>query len=50
MTVQTVFQILVLLYAVTNMASLGLELNLRATMKSLRSAAGAAGTEGPRHE
>jgi len=38
MTVQTVFQILVLLYTVTNMASLGLELNLRETMTSLRSA------------
>jgi len=38
MTAQTVFQILVLLYTVTNMASLGLELNLRETMKSLRSA------------
>ena len=38
MTVQTVFQILVVLYTVTNMASLGLELNLRETMKSLRSA------------
>ena len=37
MTVQTVFQILVLLYTVTNMASLGLELNLRETMASLRS-------------
>jgi len=38
MTAQTVFQILVILYTVTNMASLGLELNLGATMKSLRSA------------
>ena len=38
MTVQTVFQILVVLYTVTNMASLGLELNLRETMKSMRSA------------
>ena len=38
MTAQTVFSILVLLYTVTNMASLGLELNLRETMKSLRSA------------
>jgi BASS family bile acid:Na+ symporter len=38
MTVQTVFGILVVLYTVTNMASLGLELNLRETMKSLRSA------------
>jgi len=38
MTAQTVFQVLVLLYTVTNMASLGLELNLRETMKSLRSA------------
>jgi len=37
MTTQTVFQILVLLYTVTNMASLGLELNLRETMTSLRS-------------
>ena len=38
MTLQTVFQILVLLYTVTNMASIGLELNLRETLKSLRSA------------
>jgi BASS family bile acid:Na+ symporter len=38
MTAQTVFQILVLFYTVTNMASLGLELNLRETMTSLRSA------------
>ena len=38
MTLQTVFGILVILYTVTNMASLGLELNLRETMKSLRSA------------
>jgi BASS family bile acid:Na+ symporter len=38
MTVQTVFSILVLIYTVTNMASIGLELNLRETMKSLRSA------------
>jgi bile acid:Na+ symporter, BASS family len=37
MTAQTVFQILVVLYTVTNMASLGLELNLRETTKSLRS-------------
>jgi bile acid:Na+ symporter, BASS family len=38
MTVQTAFEILVLVYTVTNMASLGLELSLRKTMKSLRSA------------
>jgi hypothetical protein len=38
MTVQTVFEILVLLYTMTNMASLGLELSLRETMTSLRSA------------
>ena len=38
MTLQTVFQILVVLYTVTNMASLGLELSLRETMTSLRSA------------
>ena len=38
MTLQTVFSILVVLYTVSNMASLGLELNLRETMKSLRSA------------
>jgi BASS family bile acid:Na+ symporter len=38
MTAETVFRILVVLYTVTNMASLGLELSLRETMKSLRSA------------
>jgi bile acid:Na+ symporter, BASS family len=38
MSPQKVFQILVLLYTVTNMASIGLELNLRETLKSLRSA------------
>jgi bile acid:Na+ symporter, BASS family len=38
MTPQTVFSILVVLYTVTNMASLGLELSLRETMTSLRSA------------
>ena len=38
MTPQQVFSILVILYTVTNMASLGLELNLRETLKSLRSA------------
>ena len=38
MTPQKVFSILVILYTVTNMASLGLELNLRETLKSLRSA------------
>jgi len=37
MTLQTVFEILVVLYSVTNMASMGLELNLREMMKSLRS-------------
>jgi bile acid:Na+ symporter, BASS family len=38
MSSQRVFEILVLLYTVTNMASIGLELNLRETLKSLRSA------------
>jgi len=38
MTLQKVFQILVLLYTVSNMASIGLELNLRETLNSLRSA------------
>jgi bile acid:Na+ symporter, BASS family len=38
MTLQTVFEILVVLYTVTNMASIGLELNLGETLKSLRSA------------
>ena len=38
MSPQKVFQILVLLYTVSNMASIGLELNLRETLKSLRSA------------
>jgi len=38
MTLQKVFEILVLLYTVTNMASIGLELNLRETWTSLRSA------------
>jgi BASS family bile acid:Na+ symporter len=37
MTPQTVFQILVLIYTVSNMASIGLELNLRETMKALSS-------------
>jgi len=37
MTLQKVFEILVLLYTVSNMASIGLELNLRETLKSLRS-------------
>jgi len=37
MTLQKVFQILVILYTVSNMASIGLELNLRETMKALRS-------------
>jgi BASS family bile acid:Na+ symporter len=37
MTLQRVFEILVLLYTVSNMASIGLELNLRETLKSLRS-------------
>ena len=35
MTVQTVFEILFLLYTVTNMASLGLELSLRAKAKTI---------------
>ena len=38
MTLQTVFGILVVLYTVSNMASIGLELNPRETLKSLRSA------------
>ncbi len=38
MTLQDVFGLLVVLYTVTNLASMGLELNLRETMKSLRSA------------
>jgi len=37
MNLQTVFQILILIYTVSNMASIGLELNLRETLKSLRS-------------
>jgi BASS family bile acid:Na+ symporter len=37
MTPQRIFEILVILYTVSNMASIGLELNLRETMKSLRS-------------
>jgi bile acid:Na+ symporter, BASS family len=37
MTLQTAFGILVVLYTVTNLASMGLELNLRETLKSLRS-------------
>jgi BASS family bile acid:Na+ symporter len=37
MTLQKVFELLVLLYTVSNMASIGLELNLRETLKSLRS-------------
>jgi BASS family bile acid:Na+ symporter len=37
-TLQKVFEILVVLYTVSNMASIGLELNLLETMKSLRSA------------
>ena len=38
MTLQTVFGVLVVLYSVANLASMGLELNLRETIKSLRSA------------
>jgi BASS family bile acid:Na+ symporter len=38
MSLQTVFGILVALYSVANLASMGLELNLRETMRSLRSA------------
>jgi BASS family bile acid:Na+ symporter len=38
MTLQTVFSILVFFYSVANMASIGLELNLRETMASMRSA------------
>jgi hypothetical protein len=38
MNLQTVFGILVILYTVSNLASMGLELNLRETIKSLRSA------------
>jgi BASS family bile acid:Na+ symporter len=37
MTLQTVFGILVVLYSVANLASMGLELNLHETIKSLRS-------------
>jgi BASS family bile acid:Na+ symporter len=37
MTLDQVFSILVLLYTVSNMASIGLELNLSETLKSLRS-------------
>ena len=37
MTLQTVFGILVIFYTVSNMASIGLELNLRETLKSLGS-------------
>ena len=37
MTPQTVFEILVVLYTVSNMASIGLELNPRETLRSLRS-------------
>ena len=37
MTLQTVFGLLVVLYTVTNLASMGLEINLRETAKSLRS-------------
>jgi BASS family bile acid:Na+ symporter len=37
MTIDQVFSILVLLYTVSNMASIGLALNLRETMRSLRS-------------
>lgn len=38
MTLGTVFGILVVLYSVSNLASMGLELNVRATIESLRSA------------
>jgi bile acid:Na+ symporter, BASS family len=38
MTLQSVFSILVFFYSAANMASIGLELNLRETMASLRSA------------
>jgi BASS family bile acid:Na+ symporter len=38
MTLQTVFGILVVLYSVANLASMGLEINLQETIKSLRSA------------
>ena len=38
MTLQTVFGILVIFYSVSNLASMGLELNLQETIKSLRSA------------
>jgi bile acid:Na+ symporter, BASS family len=37
MTLQTVFGLLVVIYSVANLASMGLELNLRQTIKSLRS-------------
>jgi BASS family bile acid:Na+ symporter len=38
MTLQSVFQVLVVLYSVANMASIGLEMNLRETIGSMRSA------------
>lgn len=38
MTAEAVFGILVVLYTVTNLASMGLELNLQETLRSLRSA------------
>jgi len=38
MTLQTVFGILVILYTVSNLMSMGLEINLREMLKSLRSA------------
>ena len=38
MTLQTAFTIAVVLYTVTNLAAMGLELNLRESLKSLRSA------------
>jgi len=38
MTLQDVFELLVILYTVSNLASMGLELNLHETIKSLRSA------------
>jgi hypothetical protein len=38
MTLQSVFGMLVVLYTVANLASMGLELDLRETVKSLRSA------------
>ena len=37
MTVATIFNIVVIIYSMSNLASLGIELNLRETIKSLGS-------------